>query len=536
MSERARVGKPLERAFVEVRGQLRVVDVVADPGMGKSRLLHEFRQRAAREKVFVLSGSCSPDGQQTPFLPFIEIVRGSFQVKAGEVEAEIVRKLEMGLKVLGLQSQENLGLLLNLLGLKPPEGSLTGLDGVLIGLRTRDLLQILLDARCRISPVILLIEDIHWVDSVSQEVLGKIVESVGSLPLLVVHTRRPEYQPVWRDRPAVTSLQLEPLPGGDVRRLIQTRLGVEALPEALTKQVTEKAEGNALFAEEILSFLAERGVLRTDGGKVEFDANTVAAVLPASVQSLLTARVDRLTPQDRALLQAAAVIGRRFDPQLLAVAAGGGANISTRLSNLEALDLVHPDHTSGDYSFKHALVRDALYQSLLTLRRAELHFVIAEEIERRSSNRLAEVVETLAFHYRQTNHANKAFTYLAMAGAKNLAVYSLDGASNHFDAAISLIDRHPDCADDAELAELLADFMLLTNVSLRLRSATETFERFLPRLKRVGDCHTLIVIQHHYVLSLIWLGRFSDAQAAQRHLFEMADRLPEFQLEGLRAG
>ena len=255
----------LERALAEARRELRVIDIVAEPGMGKSRLLYEFRQRIGKEQVFVLSGSCSPDGQQTPFLPFIEVVRASFQVKAGEAEAEIARKLDLGLNVLGLQSFENLGLLLNLLGLKPPEGSLAGLDGVLIGLRTRDLLQRLLEARCCLSKTVLLIEDLHWIDSVSQEVLGKIVEGEAKQHLLVVHTRRPEYAPPWHSR-SVSTLRLEPLPAGDIRRLIQMRLGVDALPEGLARQVTEKAEGNALFAEEILSFLTERRLLRVAGG------------------------------------------------------------------------------------------------------------------------------------------------------------------------------------------------------------------------------------------------------------------------------
>ena len=288
------------------------------------------------------------------------MVRGSFQVSAGEAEKEVARKLDMGLTVLGLHSQENLGLMLNLLGLKPPEGALTGLDGVLIGLRTRDLLQHLLEARCRLSLVVLLIEDLHWIDSVSEEVLGRIVDGEA---LLLLHTRRPEYEPTWLEQSVVTKLHLEPLPAGDIRRLIQVRLGVEVLPEALARQVTEKAEGNALFAEEIVSFLTERGVLRVSGGKVEFDASAVAATLPASVQSLLIARVDHLAPQDRTLLQAAAVIGRRFNPELLAVAANSGDNINARLAEMQALDLVYPEAKSRDYSFKHALVRNALYQS-----------------------------------------------------------------------------------------------------------------------------------------------------------------------------
>ena len=288
--------------------------------MGKSRLLHEFRQRIGKDRAFVLSGSCSPDGQQTPFLPFIEVVRGSFRVSAGEAEKDVAQKLEMGLTALGLHSLRNLGLLLHLLGLKVPDGALTGLDGVLIGLRTRELLQQLLEARCRLSPVVMVIEDLHWIDSVSEELLGKIVDSEASCdfcssPRAGRNTRR--LGSTARLSPSCSGAT----PIGDIRRLVQARLGVEALPEALARQVTEKAEGNPLFAEEIVSFLTERGIVRTDG-QVDFEPSALAAALPASVQSLLTARVDRLAPKDRALLQAASVIGRRFDPQLLAAVVG----------------------------------------------------------------------------------------------------------------------------------------------------------------------------------------------------------------------
>jgi class 3 adenylate cyclase len=126
----------LERCLTEARSELRVIDISAEPGMGKSRLLHEFRQRIGKERAFVLSGSCSRDGEQTPFLPFIEMVRGSFRVSRGEAEGDVAQKLEVGLTSLGLHSVRNLGLLLHLLGLKVPEGSLAGLDDVLIGLRT----------------------------------------------------------------------------------------------------------------------------------------------------------------------------------------------------------------------------------------------------------------------------------------------------------------------------------------------------------------------------------------------------------------
>ena len=160
----------------------------------------------------------------------------------------------------------NVGLLLHLLGLKVPDGALTGLDGVLIGLRTRELLQQLLEARCRLSPVVMVIEDLHWIDSVSEELLGKIVESEAKLRLLLLdhatarntcrlgstERRSPNY--IWNR-----------FPSGDIRRLVRARLGVWVLSEALVRQVAEKAEGNPLFAEEIVSFLIERGMLRTTG-------------------------------------------------------------------------------------------------------------------------------------------------------------------------------------------------------------------------------------------------------------------------------
>ena len=522
---REREMEVLERAFSEARGQIRVVDIAAEPGMGKSRLLHEFRQLIGKERAFTLTGNCSPDGRRTPLLPFIEIVRGSFQVKAGEAEGEVARKLEAGLTLLGLHLPENLALLLNLLGLKSPEGALAGLDGVLIGLRTRDLLLSLLEARCRLSKVVLAIEDLHWMDSASQEVLGKIIESEAGVSLLILHTRRPEFDPPWRDRRLTTTLQLEPLPSGDMRRLAETRLGVDALPDALARQLADKAEGNALFAEEILSFLAECGVLRVEDGKVEFDANAVAATLPASVQSLLTARVDRLGSSDRALLQAAAVIGRRFDPQLLAAVAGFNDDIDARLDAMRALDLVHAEGGVGDWAFKHALVRDALYQSLLTRPRTALHLKIAEEIERRSGNRLAEVVEALAHHFAQTDRADKAFAYLSMAGAKSLRIYSFGEASMQFDSAIALLEAKPGCVDDRQIVEMLASFALYSNASWQPRLVTTIVDRFRTTLDRAEDNQNAVIVGHHFVIALMMCGRYGEAREAQQKLSALAMRL-----------
>jgi class 3 adenylate cyclase len=514
----------LERGLEKARAELCVVDLAAEPGMGKSRLVYEFRRRVGKERAFVLSGSCSPDGQQTPFLPFIEVARGSFRVSAGQAEKEVSQNLEIGLTSLGLHSARNLGLLLHLLGLTVPDDALKGLDGVLIGLRTRELLQQLMEARCRTSSVVMVIEDLHWIDSASEELLGKFIDGSAKLRLLLLTTRRPEYQPPWQGRAVVTKLPLEPLPSGDIRHLMQARLGVQYLPEALARQVSEKTEGNPLFTEEILTFLSERGMLQAKAGKLEFDAKAVAAALPASAQNVLSARVDRLPLRDRALLQMAAVIGRRFDPESLARAAEE-TDIGSRLAAMHALDLVHTDARSTDYVFKHALLRDALYHSLLTERRQELHAKIAYEIERRSGNRLAEVVELLAHHYSQTNKANKAFTYLCGAGGKSLSVYSLDEAATNLTGALALLDQNPDCANNEQVSEFLASYTYLLNLTRQVKIMIDVLERHLPRAGRLGDDPKVVRIRHHYVITLLFNTRYQHAAAVQLETSQMANRL-----------
>jgi tetratricopeptide (TPR) repeat protein len=463
------------------------------------------------------------------------MVRDLFRVSTGEAEGDVAQKLDMGLTSLGLHSTSvpfrlmggkhdaefyarltvrNLGLLQHLLGLKVPEDALAGLDDVLIGLRTRELLQQLVEARCKVSPVLMLIEDLHWTDSASEELLGKIAGGDSKLRLLLIHTHRPEYTPRWLNNAGFTKLHLEPLPAGDIRRLVQGRLGAETLPEVLVRQVAEKAEGNPLFAEEIVSFLSERGILHAKDGKLEFDAGAVAAALPASVESILNARVDRLAPKDRTLLQAASVIGRRFKPDLLAVVLGE-TEIDGRLAPMQALDLIRLDGRSSDYVFKHALVRDALYQSILTERRQELHSKIAKEIEGRGGNRLGEVAEVLAHHYSRSNHTDKAFEYLSMAGGRSLGVYSLDEAGKHFTAALAVLDKNPKCASDDQVTDFLALYMRLLTLGERHRVTIEVCGRYLAHIDRSRSDQKAF-IRTGYFNALILNGRYREAVALQQ--------------------
>jgi len=513
----------LERCFSEMSTGLRVIDIAGEAGIGKSRLLHEFRNRLADKRALILSGSCSPTGQQTPFLPFIEVVRGSFRLAVGEDQSEMVRKLNKGLSLLGLDSTENLALLLNLLGLPVPDRALQGLDGILIGLRTRDLLLMLLKERCRVTPVVLLVEDLHWIDTVSEELLARVVTE-GIAALLVVCTRRPEYSPPWRDDAKITKLELQPLSLAETSQIVQCRLKVANLPGTLASLIVDRVEGNPFFAEEVASYLLERRLVRQTPDGIQYDAGAVAAALPESIQSLLTARIDRLTTEDRGILQAAAVIGRRFSADLLATVTEL-PNLPERLTAMEMLDLVHGDSRSDGLSFKHALVQDALYNGLLSSVRCNLHLTVAEEIERRSGNRLSEVAEALAQHYDRAGAAAKAFRYNAMAGNKSLGTYSVDEAEKYLRRALEIAESQLGCVSEQDIAEVVERLSYLLTLETRSVPLCDLMDRYLARIEAVGDSASLVATLHHYSWTLSSRTMFKKGYDIACRALEIANRL-----------
>ena len=319
---------------------------------------------------------------------------------------------------------------------------------------------------------------------------------------------------------------LNPLGTDDIKHLVQTRLGVDTLPDALVRQVTDRAGGNPLFGEEILSFLMEHGALRIASGKVDFDAALGESGLPVSMQSLFAARMDRLQPEDRALLQAAAAIGRRFDPGLLSLVFERPDETGAALRRLQAQDIVYRETNSSDYVFKHVLLRDTVYQSLVSERRAELHLAIAEAMETRNEGRLAEVAETLAYHGALTNRTDLAFTYCALAGAKSLGVFSLAEANRYFAAALALYQREPDCASAGQFGAFLADYALCSNISLQVKTHDRLGNQASGRSSMAfGDSRHHVLFLHHYVSCLVCNARYLDALSVQQELSAMALRL-----------
>ena len=487
--------------------------------------MNEFLGQIVKERARVLIGGCTPDGQQTPFRAFIEIVRGAFRLSPGDSTPVVARKLDEGLQGLGLRSHENLDLLLHLLGLKPPEGALVGLDGVVIGLRTRELLQQLAKVRSRLTPMILVVEDLHWLDSASEALLAKIVAIDEPLQLLILLTRRPEYSPPWTGQPRVKHLPMEPLSARETARIAEARLGVDRLPEALVKPIIAKAEGNALFAEEIATFLLERNIVRRSAAGLDFDPAGAAAALPESVQSLLASRVDRLAPADRNLLQTAAVIGRRFDPDLVGLVGGASEGAEVSFTAMEALDLIHRAEGSNDYVFKHALVRDALYNGLLSASRSALHLKVAEELERRSDNRLVEIAEVLAHHYAETSRNDKAFTYLALAGNKSLDVYSLEEAEQYYRKALAIFEVHNTCADRPVVVASILRLLETLEHKSTYREMGQVARKFMPLIRKGGETTELVIASYYEGVSLLNTLDFRGAHELAAKMLAVSERL-----------
>ena len=523
------IGRDSELAILRQQLQrlssVRVVDIVGEPGIGKSRLIYEFALRYSVDELVMLRGNCSADGQETPFLPFIEVLRNWFSMNSGDPEKIIIEKLEGGLKRLSCLSPRNLGLLLNLLGRRAPEGSLAELDGTLVGAYTRDLLLQLIEQQSRLSVVTLVLEDLHWIDSASEDLLLRIVDREPALSIVILHTRRPEYGPTWVGRAGVVELRLGPLSSSDMLQIARLRFGVDSLPDSLARLIVEKADGNALFVEEIASYLIERGTVRRTSSGLTYEASLVAAALPTSVQLLLMARVDRLSPRDRSLLQKAAVIGRRFDHGLLAAVEPGVDDFLDRLEALEHQNFVQRDPQSGDFEFKHVLMRDALYDSLLSSLRSEMHFKVGAAIELRGADRVNEVVEILAYHYSLSPRHAKAFRYCSLAGTKCLDIYSLEESELYFRKALDLLASAPQCADDDAMASVVASLLQVLYLKGDLIALQEISERFLPRLQRMGDRPQLVFALYFHCMLLNNFCQFHAAEVSAKEAVDIAGRL-----------
>lgn len=444
----------LERALAAARGgRGQAVYVVGEPGIGKSRLVAELRRRAPAD-VRWLEGRCLSFGQSTAFLPVVEIVRGRLGVLDQDGEAEIVGKVTEALAPLGDRAAAIAPYARYLLAVEPGDPAVAAMDPMARRRRLIDALiqLILLDSRDR--PVVLVVEDLHWIDDASQEWLGRLLDTLAAAAVLVVLTYRPTYRPPFAEHTYVSRLVLEPLDDANARDLLRATLDVDHVPDDLAAVIARKADGNPFFLEELARALIDTGTARREGRRLLLERPAATLTLPDRVQDVIAARLDRLREDQKLTVQVASVIGREFALRLLRRVAEATDRVEQALADLKTLEFVYERITPADleYVFKHALTQDVAYASILHGRRRDLHARIGRAIEELYADRLDERLEELAHHFTRGDVWDRAARYARLAGDRAAALCLDSRAIEFYERALDALGRLPETADSARAA------------------------------------------------------------------------------------
>jgi predicted ATPase len=399
--------------------------------------------------------------------------------------------------------------------------------------RTLEAVKRLLLKESQVQPLVLLFEDLHWIDSETQTVLDSLIESLRTAQLLLLVNYRPEYQHSWANKTFYTQLRLDPLPPANAEDLLKALLGNDAGPEPLTRLLIERTEGNPFFIEESVRTLIETKVLTGEPGAYRLAKPVESIQVPATVQTVLAARIDRLPPEEKPLLQSAAVIGKDVPFVILQAIAGESEDSVRRcLAHLQAAEFLYETSLFPDleYTFKHALTHEVAYGSLLQERRRALHAHIVEAIEKLYSDRLTEQVELLAHHASRGELWDKAVTYLREAGTKAFMRSANADAVAYFTRGLEVVKTLPASVERErqELALLLAlGPALQSTKGFGAQEIEHVYTRARELCRHEGEISQLFPVL--WGLWLLYLQR-ADLQTAREigtQLFSLAQHVPD---------
>ncbi|MDH3732473.1 MAG: tetratricopeptide repeat protein [Gemmatimonadota bacterium] len=404
-------------------GQGRFVSIVGDVGVGKSRLLLEFDERIDRGKFDVFRGRCQSFGADIPYLPFVDALRDRLELSelqgpadpaaiadaVQRVSPELTDFTPFYLQLLAVSEVED-----------PDALRLTGQDGLAreqhrVGLV--ESLSALFTLAARERPTIALLEDWHWVDTASRQVLNQLLEMVSAFPLMIVVTARPQGDLGWGTPSEHTPIVLAPLTAEESGEIIRSTLGADEVPAALTRLIHDRTGGNPFFLEEVCRALQEEGTLLVETGRVRVAGPLDNLELPDTVQGVLRTRLDRLDGATRNLVRYASVIGREFSRDVLEHALGAGTDVTDDLDRLRHLGLIQQVRVvpTPEYRFKHALTQEVAYDGLLERQREETHGAVAEALEALRPERLDDYLDRLADHFAHAKRWEKAVDYAVAA-------------------------------------------------------------------------------------------------------------------------
>jgi len=484
-----------------VAGQGQLVTVVGEPGVGKSRLVFEFRHSLDRRSVNVLQGRCQSFGMATPYLPFIDTLRRGLQLREDEsgeaLEARVIANVLESDPAL----EQYLPHYLHLLSIPSATHRLPeGLQGIELRSALEQALVSLMTLNSQRRPIVWIVEDWHWTDDASLSALKALVRLLAGYPLMVIVLYRPEGQISLDKLGYHTQIVLQPLSVPDTETVIRSVLKVERLPTGFASLVHERTGGNPFFTEEISTALLERGHVAIVNGQVDVTGPLETLDLPETVQATIRARVDRLDRESREVLRVASVLGRQFGKRLLQQVCRTGLRVAQTLEQLGTQDLIQPLRLpESEFMFKHVLTQVVVYETLLHQQRKALHAAVGNGIEVLYPDRLEEHYEALAYHYSHSAEGEKAVHYLELAGDKAAGVFSLPEARKHYRDAIALIDAQEKSPD--KLRKRIDLTLKLAKASHYATSGEtlKTLEIAHGYARQLGDEHRLARIAY-------WMG------------------------------
>jgi class 3 adenylate cyclase/tetratricopeptide (TPR) repeat protein len=462
--EMATLEASLEKAMGR-RGQ--VVGVVAEAGVGKSRLCWEFAERCRARGVPVYESHAVAHGKSIPFLPVMELLRNVYGVTEHDRPQTAREKITGRLLLLDEEFRDSLPLIFDFLGVADPAQPLPRMDPEARQRRLFAVWRRAVQARSQRETVVTLIEDLHWLDAASETFLEMLVDVVAGARLLLLLNFRPEYHAGWMQRSYYQQLPLQPLGGAAVEELLRELLGPGAL-DGLAALVRARTGGNPFFVEEVVQALVDSGVLTGGRGAYRVARPVETIVLPPTVQTLLAARIDRLAEREKAVLQTAAVIGQEFaEPVLRRVMALPETELGAALRTLVAGEFLYEEalYPEAVYSFKHPLTQEVAYGSQLAERRRRSHAAVARAIEETHPATLDEQAALLALHWEGAGEALVAATWHERA-AEWVGARDRRDAFRHWQRVAALVGTLPDSPEVLALGVMARDAMLLHGLFL----------------------------------------------------------------------
>jgi class 3 adenylate cyclase/tetratricopeptide (TPR) repeat protein len=446
----------LRRAVDQARqGRGQVAAIVGEPGVGKSRLTFELTHSPRVEGWLVLEAGASSHGKATSYLPVSTLLRSYLKLGERDTYEDIRARIGARLSALGESLWPAADAFEALLGVPVASARWQGLEPRQRRQHTLEALRHLILRESQIQPLLLVLEDLHWIDAETQAWLDGLVDGLPAARLLLLVTYRPEYQHAWGNRTYYTQLRVDPLLREGAEDLLQTLVGADAELASLRTLLIQRTDGNPFFLEESVRTLVETKVLLGERGAYRLAQALDAVQVPATVQAILASRIDRLPAAEKQLLQSAAVIGKDVPFILLhAVANETEEGVRRQLAFLQSAEFLYETRLFPDaeYTFKHALTQEVAYGGLLTDRRRAIHARIVDAIERLQGDRLLEQVERLAHHALRAELWEKALLYGRQAGAKAMARWALREAGTHLEQALIATKHLPQTCEAIEQA------------------------------------------------------------------------------------